>query len=79
MKVLYIGGTGNISTASSCLALEMGFDLYLLNRGTRKVEIPGAKSLVADHSDLASVKQAVQGHEWDVVVNFYRARCTAGF
>lgn len=43
MKVLYIGGTGNISTASSRLALEMGFDLYLLNRGTRKVEIPGAK------------------------------------
>ncbi len=33
MKVLFIGGTGNISRASSALAIERGIDLYLLNRG----------------------------------------------
>jgi nucleoside-diphosphate-sugar epimerase len=70
MKVLYIGGTGNISTASSHLAIEMGIDLYLLNRGKRKVEIQGVKSLVADYSDIGSMKKAIDGHEWDVVVNW---------
>ncbi|WKX75274.1 hypothetical protein [Zobellia laminariae] len=40
MKVLFIGGTGNISTASSHLALEKGIDLYHLNRGTNKAGLP---------------------------------------
>lgn len=70
MKILYIGGTGNISTASSRLAIKMGMDLYLLNRGTNRSEIPGARTLVADHSDLNGVKRVVDGHEWDVVVNW---------
>lgn len=33
MKVLFIGGTGIISSACARLALERGIDLYLLNRG----------------------------------------------
>ena len=33
MKVLFIGGTGVISSACSELALARGIDLYLLNRG----------------------------------------------
>jgi nucleoside-diphosphate-sugar epimerase len=70
MKVLYIGGTGNISTASSRRAIKMGIDLYLLNRGTGRTEIPGANTLVADHSDLEAVKKVTDGHEWDVVVNW---------
>ena len=39
MKVLFIGGTGLISSACSELALEHGMDLYLLNRGISD-EIP---------------------------------------
>jgi len=34
MRVLFIGGTGIISSACSPLALESGIELYLLNRGT---------------------------------------------
>ena len=34
MKVLFIGGTGIISSACSQLAIERGIDLYLLNRGS---------------------------------------------
>ena len=41
MKVLFIGGTGNISSASSRLAIENGIDLYHLNRGTNDVTITG--------------------------------------
>jgi nucleoside-diphosphate-sugar epimerase len=70
MKVLYIGGTGNISTASSKLAVEQGIDLYLLNRGNRKVDIPGAKTITADIYDTEQTKSALKDHEWDVVVNW---------
>ncbi|MFP4144864.1 MAG: SDR family oxidoreductase [Phycisphaeraceae bacterium] len=70
MKVLFIGGTGNISTACSELAVERGMDLYLLNRGQREVEIAGAKSIVADIHDPAEAAKAVEGHTFDAVVNF---------
>jgi len=35
MKILFIGGTGNISSSSSRLAIEKGYELYLLNPGKR--------------------------------------------
>ncbi|WP_016778678.1 NAD-dependent epimerase/dehydratase family protein [Anaerophaga thermohalophila] len=70
MKVLYIGGTGNISAASSRLAVKSGIDLYLLNRGTGSVKIKGATNIVADHSDKNAVAEAVKGQKWDVVVNW---------
>ena len=35
MKVLFIGGTGNISSPVSKSALEKGMDLYHLNSGNR--------------------------------------------
>jgi hypothetical protein len=33
LKVLFVGGSGIISSACSALAVERGMDLYLLNRG----------------------------------------------
>ena len=42
MKVLFIGGTRNISSYVSILLLERGFDLYLLNRSNVKLDLPGA-------------------------------------
>lgn len=42
MKVRFIGGTGNISTSVSVACLKRGIELYLLTRGTRHVDIPGA-------------------------------------
>lgn len=70
MKVLFIGGTGNISTASSRLATERGIDLYLLNRGNRQVEIKGAESIAGDISREVDVAEVLDGHEWDCVVNW---------
>ena len=70
MKVLFIGGTGNISAASSRLAISQGIDLYLLTRGRSPVKIDGAKTLTANHSDKEAVKKATEGHTWDVVVNW---------
>ena len=71
MKVLFIGGTGVISSACSQLAVECGFDLYLLNRGESKREIPkGANVLNADIRDKNSVEKAIGTHNFDVVVDW---------
>lgn len=70
MKVLFIGGTGNISTSTSKLCVGRGIDLYLLNRGHRKVDVPGAKILIGDYSNIAEMKNVLKNHLWDVVVNW---------
>jgi len=69
MKVLFIGGTGNISTAVSRLAIEQRVDLYLLNRGTGS-PLPGASHIQADINDPKQIESALKGHQWDVVVNW---------
>ena len=68
MKVLFIGGTGNISTAVSRLAVERGVELYMLNRGTRT--IPGAKSIRGDISHAGELSSILKDHHWDVVVDW---------
>lgn len=72
MKVLFIGGTGIISSACSKLAIERGFDLYLLNRGqTTKRPIPvGARVLHGDIRDPESIKAAMGQQDFDVVVDW---------
>lgn len=70
MKVLFIGGTGNISTEASKLAVSQGIDLYLLNRGTSGTQIPGAKTIVGDIYNFDEVKKVLKDHTWDVVVNW---------
>jgi nucleoside-diphosphate-sugar epimerase len=70
MKVLFIGGTGFISMAASHLAMEKGFDLYLLNRGQHAPNITGCEQLIADNKNIAEVREAIQGMQFDVVVDW---------
>jgi nucleoside-diphosphate-sugar epimerase len=72
MKVLFIGGTGQISTACAALALERGFEVTLLNRGmTSKRPLPsGARVLHADVRDVDAVRSALGDERFDVVANF---------
>ena len=70
MKVLFIGGTGNISTSVSKLAVQCGIDLFLLNRGKRISSIQGAKSIVCDISKPDECAAALKGHQWDAVVDW---------
>ena len=51
MKVLFIGGTGNISGACTRLALQQGIEVYHLNRGNRPLP-DGVISIVADIHDV---------------------------
>ena len=72
MKVLFIGGSGIISSACTTLAVERGIDLYLLNRGqTSHRPIPdGAQVLYADIRDRMSTANALGDHIFDVVVDW---------
>lgn len=69
MKILFIGGTGNISMAISRELIAQGHELWLLNRSGPLSTLSGAHYLQADiHS--AEVAEVLQGHEWDAVVNW---------
>ena len=70
MKVLFVGGTGLISSACTRLAAERGLELFLLNRGGRPERAGGATVLVADHHDEAAAERALAGREFDVVVDW---------
>lgn len=71
MKVLFIGGTGTISTAISRQLLEQNHELYLLNRGTRNEVLPGnAKVITADINNEADVAEKISNLSFDVVADF---------
>jgi len=69
MKVLFIGGTGFISTSVSRMAVDKGIELFLLNRGTHPAQ-PGCQQIRADFHNEAEVRKALQGEEFDVVVDW---------
>ena len=71
MKVLFIGGTGTISSACAVRCVESGMDLYLLNRGRTNRAVPENTTLLkADYHDVEQVQQALSGETFDVVVDF---------
>ena len=74
MKVLFIGGTGFISTAVSRLAIERGIELYHLNRGQRETSLAGVRQITADVHDLNAARAALAGHTFDVVVDWIAFR-----
>lgn len=71
MKVLFIGGTGTISTAVSDLCAKKGIDLYIFNRGLRTEFINEKVKLIkGDISDRDSMTEILKDMEFDVVVDW---------
>ncbi|MDR0885115.1 MAG: SDR family oxidoreductase [Clostridiales Family XIII bacterium] len=70
MRALFIGGTGNISKAITELAVKSGWEVYLLNRGSKNAEISGVKTIVCDINDEVKVKELIGDLTFDVVANF---------
>jgi nucleoside-diphosphate-sugar epimerase len=76
MKVLFIGGTGTISSAITrqfCdrMSREPGHELYLLNRGSRGGEFPrAAQEIRGDIKDEADIAAKIKGLDFDVVADF---------
>jgi nucleoside-diphosphate-sugar epimerase len=71
MKVLFIGGTGNISSASTRLAAERDIELTLLRRGRRTAALPkNVRSIIVDTTDETAVAEALGNQVFDAVVDW---------
>jgi nucleoside-diphosphate-sugar epimerase len=72
VKVLFIGGTGQISSACSQRAVDMGIDLYVLKRGSTSIRplLPAVHVLEGDIRDRRSAREAIGAHEFDAVADF---------
>ncbi len=73
MKILFIGGTGVISSACAPLALDRGHEVHLMIRGTTshvRPPAPGARILHADARNARQAQAALEGEQYDAVVDF---------
>ncbi len=71
MKILLIGGTGTISSAITRQLAAAGHDLWLLNRGSRKNEVPAnVKLIIADIDDTSEVLRQIGDAQFDAVCEF---------
>ena len=69
MNILFVGGTGIISTACTELAVARGLKVTLLNRSLRG-PVPGARTITADVSVAGAAARELRGTQWDAVVDF---------
>lgn len=73
MKILFIGGTGIISSACAPLAIERGHEVHLMIRGTTsnvRTPAPGAGILHADVRNPEQAQAALEDEHYDAVVDF---------
>ncbi len=71
MRVLFVGGTGNISSACARLALEKGIEITLFSRGlSSRASPPGARVIRGDIRDPRQAALALRGCEFDAVVDW---------
>ena len=68
MRVLFLGGTGNISTACVEHALARGHQVGLLTRGHRPSP-SGVEAFRGDRDDPVALRRTAEGR-WDAVVDF---------
>ncbi len=71
MKILFIGGTGTISSAITRQLAKSEHELWLLNRGNRKAEVPeGVHQIIADINDEEAVNRLLGDQVFDSVCDF---------
>jgi nucleoside-diphosphate-sugar epimerase len=72
LRVLFIGGTGVISSACSRLAVDSGIELFVLNRGTSTTRAlpPQVKRIQADIREPRSVREKIKDLDFDSVVDW---------
>jgi len=71
MRVLFLGGTGNISTCCVEWALTRGHEVAIFNRGRRPSPFgPGVTVLVGDRDQPGTLRQAAEASRWDAVLDF---------
>ena len=71
MKILIVGGTGTISSAITRQLAASGHDLWLLNRGNRKDEVPAnVKQVITDIDNEHEVLRLLGDELFDTVCEF---------
>ena len=71
MKILIVGGTGTISSAITRQLAASGHDLWLLNRGNRKDEVPAnVKQVITDIDNEHEVLRQLGDEQFDAVCEF---------
>lgn len=70
-KILLLGGTGTLSRAVLDRALEKGYSVTIMNRGSNNGSLPECvKVIVSDFYDTNSLISKFKGQQFDVVVDF---------
>jgi nucleoside-diphosphate-sugar epimerase len=72
MEILFVGGTGIISSACVTAALEAGHEVSTLNRGLSRLpsQVSVERTLIADASDEEQVRAALKNRHFDVVIQW---------
>jgi nucleoside-diphosphate-sugar epimerase len=71
MRVLFIGGTGNISAACTRRALDRSIEVFHLNRGSNPQRAPqGVTTIRADIRNAGEARRTLAGLTFDSVVQF---------
>jgi nucleoside-diphosphate-sugar epimerase len=72
LSVLFIGGTGRISTSCVHEAVRQGLDVTVLNRGrtSERALPPGVELVTGDVGDPEAVREALGNANFDAVVNW---------
>lgn len=69
MKVVIVGGTGNISTSFVPLLLKQGHEVACFNRGQRSVLPKGARLIQGDRANEAEFERAMQREKFDAAID----------
>jgi len=69
MRVLLLGGGGNLSSACAVELQRRGYEVMLLTRGRSPLP-PGFVTLTADRRDAGGMRRALAGRFPEVVINF---------
>tara|TARA_Y100000588_G_C14270602_1_gene932119 strand:- start:1943 stop:2938 length:996 start_codon:yes stop_codon:yes gene_type:complete len=69
MRVLIVGGTGNISTSIVRLLLEKGHEVVCFNRGERGLLPDGVRLIQGDRNDRDEFEEAMQEEDFDAAID----------
>src|SRR5947209_1863333 len=71
MKVLVIGGTGFIGSATAAELSRTGHEVAIFHRGKSKTQVPPiAQSILGDARNLAEHRSEISRFAPDIVLNF---------
>lgn len=68
-KVLVLGGSYFVGRKIVEYLYKMGFDVSVLNRGTRQVPVSGVKQIICDRNNVDSMRAALKDQKFEYVID----------